>query len=186
VSLSRNLHLAAQVPKRLRPNSSGRSGGGPFERGLGMAIRQVCTTGVTCVTVTCMTLIKVTLKPGDPIVGQVVSAAQKAIRNGEFAPGQAFPSVRALAMDLHIHPNTAHKVVQQLIEERWLMMYPGIGTVVASRGPARTRDGKRLLQQDVQDLVAEAKRLGVTLPEVIRAISGAWIPLETAAGARPG
>ena len=57
--------------------------------------------------------------------------------------------MRSLALDLKIHPNTAHKVVQHLIQERWLMAQPGVGTVVAQapkaragQAPARRRSGK--------------------------------------------
>ena len=67
-----------------------------------------------------MTLLRFTLRPGQSIFEQVVFAAVKAFISGEFQPGQPFPSVRALAADLKIHPNTAHKVVQYLIQERWL------------------------------------------------------------------
>ena len=51
------------------------------------------------------------MQPGQSIFDQVVFAAVKAFISGEFQPGQAFPSVRALAAELKIHPNTAHKVV---------------------------------------------------------------------------
>jgi len=44
-----------------------------------------------------MTLFRFTLQPGESIFDQVVFAAVKAFVSGEFQPGQAFPSVRALA-----------------------------------------------------------------------------------------
>src|SRR5581483_5715801 len=106
---------------------------------------------------TAMTLLRFTLQPGQSIFEQVVFAAVKAFVSGEFQPGQAFPSVRALAADLKIHPNTAHKVVQYLIQERWLEARPGIGTVVAERPEVRASDRKRLLKQEVEQLVVEAK-----------------------------
>ena len=49
----------------------------------------------------------------------------------QLRQGDPFPSVRALSKALKINPNTAHKVVQHLIQERWLEVRPGIGTVVA-------------------------------------------------------
>src|SRR5215472_13015680 len=89
---------------------------------------------------TSVTLFRFTLHPGMSIFDQVVFAATKAFVSGEFQPGQAFPSVRALASDLKIHPNTAHKVVQHLIQERWLQVRPGIGTFVAERPEVRASD----------------------------------------------
>ena len=93
-------------------------------------------------------------------------------------PGQAFPSVRALAAELKIHPNTAHKVVQYLIQERLLENRPGVGTVVATLPEARAGDKKRLLKDEVQRLVVEAKRVGLQMEEVIEAIEGEWESLE--------
>jgi GntR family transcriptional regulator len=131
-----------------------------------------------------MTLLNFALQPGQSIFDQVVFAAQKAFLSQEFAPGQAFPSVRALAAELKIHPNTAHKVVQYLIQERWLEARPGIGTVVAPTPTARAGDRKRLLQQQVEQLVVEAKRVAVTLQDVVEAISAQWSKLDRTAEAR--
>ena len=120
----------------------------------------------------------ITLRPGQSIFDQVVFAAKKAFVSGEYQPGQGFPSVRALAADLKIHPNTAHKVVQHLIQERWLEAIPGVGTVVAKPPEARQGDKKRLLQQEVEQLVVEAKRVGADLQDVVEAIEGQWEKLD--------
>jgi GntR family transcriptional regulator len=127
-----------------------------------------------------VTLLRFTLRPGQSIFEQVVFAAQKAFLSGEYQPGQTFPSVRALAAELKIHPNTAHKVVQHLVQERWLEARPGIGTVVAEPPKARAGDRQRLLQQEVEQLVVEAKRVGVRLQEVVQAISNEWSKIDKA------
>ncbi len=121
-----------------------------------------------------MTPFGLKLHPGESIFDQLVSAAQKAILSGELAEGQAFPSVRTLAVQLKIHSNTAHKAVQYLIHERWLEMRPGIGTVVAPT-PHKGEDLRgQLMHQEIARLVAEARRVGVTLPELAGAIEAAW------------
>jgi GntR family transcriptional regulator len=125
-----------------------------------------------------MTLLRFTLQPGQSIFDQVVFAAVKAFVSGEFQPGQAFPSVRALAADLKIHPNTAHKVVQHLIQERWLESRPGIGTVVAEQPEVRAGDRKRLLKEEVEQLVVEAKRVGVALDDLLETIESQWKSLD--------
>jgi GntR family transcriptional regulator len=127
-----------------------------------------------------MTLLRFSWQPGQSIFEQVVFAAVKAFVSGEFQPGQAFPSVRSLAAELKIHPNTAHKVVQHLIQERWLEARPGIGTVVAERPEVRAGDRKRLLKNEVEQLVVEAKRVGVDLQDLIETIEAQWKALEQA------
>ena len=125
-----------------------------------------------------MTLMRFVLRPGQSIFDQVVYTAKKAFVSGEYQPGQAFPSVRALAAELKIHPNTAHKVVQHLIQERFLEVRPGVGTVVAEPPVARSGDKQRLLQHEVEQLVVQAKRIGVELPEVFKAIEAHWSKLD--------
>ncbi|HWY23316.1 MAG TPA: GntR family transcriptional regulator [Nevskia sp.] len=131
-----------------------------------------------------MTPFRFSLQPGQSIFEQVVFAAVKAFISGEFQPGQSFPSVRVLAAELKIHPNTAHKVVQHLIQERWLEARPGIGTVVAERPEVRASDRKRLLQHEVEQLVVEAKRVGVELQDLIETIEAQWKALDQAAEAK--
>jgi GntR family transcriptional regulator len=117
---------------------------------------------------------KLTLTPGTSIFDQVVFAATRAILSGALQPGQPFPSGRSLAADLKIHPNTAHKAVQYLVQERWLEARPGIGTVVIGPPQARPGDRQRLLKVQVDKLVVEATRVGADLDEVIDAIKTGW------------
>jgi GntR family transcriptional regulator len=126
-----------------------------------------------------VTLLGLRLRPGQSIFDQLVFAAKKAFVTGEFAPGQTFPSVRTLAADLKIHPNTAHKVIQYLIQERWLVSKPGVGTVVADRPGSSSRERSTILQQQAEQIVVEAKRLGLEFDAVMQAVESEWIKLES-------
>lgn len=121
-----------------------------------------------------MALFALTFRPGQSIFDQLVSAAQKAVLSGELTKGQAFPSVRTLATELKIHPNTAHKVVQYLIHERWLEMRPGIGTVVAPAPRKQAALRRELLHREITGLVAEAKRVGLAMEDLTNAIATEW------------
>lgn len=117
---------------------------------------------------------KIKLNPGQSIFEQVCFAATRAILAGELKPGETFPSVRALAVALKIHPNTAHKVTQHLVQERWLIVKPGVGMLVAQPPKARSGDRRRLLDDDVEKLVVEAMRVGASLDDVLCAITEQW------------
>ena len=121
---------------------------------------------------------KLKIAPGQSIFEQVVFAATKSILSVDIKAGEPFPSVRTLALDLKIHPNTAHKVVQHLIQERWLVSQPGVGTVVAQPPKARSGDRKRLLEDEVEKLVVEAMRVGAGLDEVQQAVADTWTDLR--------
>jgi GntR family transcriptional regulator len=121
-----------------------------------------------------MTPLGLRLRPGESIFDQLVSAAQRAILSGELSEGQAFPSVRTLAAELKIHPNTAHKAVQYLIHAGWLEMRPGLGTVVGSAQNKLEEMRRELMHSDVAALVAEARRVGIDFRDLISAIEAEW------------
>ncbi len=121
-----------------------------------------------------MTPFGMMLRPGQSIFDQLVSAAQKAILSGELTEGQDFPSVRTLAVELKIHPNTAHKAVQHLIQEGWLEKRPGIGTVVAPAPHTLAEMRRQLMQKEIAELVIEARRVGLSADDLKSAVDAEW------------
>jgi GntR family transcriptional regulator len=82
--------------------------------------------------------------------------------------------VRTISRELKINPNTAHKVITQLLADGLLESRPGIGTVVAPL-PGSTRTQRTgLLGRQMEELVVEAKRLSVDLDELLAAIEHHW------------
>src|ERR1700749_3273903 len=116
----------------------------------------------------------VQFRPGIPLFEQVVYAAQKAIISGQLLPGDPFPSVRALSRELKINPNTAHKIVAQLVSDGLLETRPGIGNVVAARPDSTHKERTQLLGPEVEQLVVEAKRLGITRDDILASITQHW------------
>jgi GntR family transcriptional regulator len=121
---------------------------------------------------------RVQFQPGLPLYEQVVYAAKKAILAGQLRAGDPFPSVRAISTALKINPNTAHKVQQHLIAEGLLEVLPGIGTVVSKRPISTRAEKNELLQEELEQLVVEAKKLGLELNEVQKALAEHWVRLD--------
>ena len=99
-------------------------------------------------------------------------AVRKAVVTGQLQPGDRFPSVRALSQELKVNPNTAMKVVASLVEDGLLDVQPGIGTIVAARRAARA--GSSAIQELIERLVVDAKRLELPLSDVIASIRAEW------------
>src|SRR5216117_3157331 len=99
----------------------------------------------------------VSLQSGEPLVDQVVYAVTRAIVTGQLRVDDPFPSVRTLSQELKINPNTAHKIVAALVDQGFLHVRPGIGTV-------------------------EARKIGVGLQEVLAAVRRHWTRLVRRAG----
>ena len=121
---------------------------------------------------------RVNLQPGIPVHEQVAFAARKAMLSGQLRPGDPFPSVRALSKAMKIHPNTGQKVVAQLTADGLLEVRPGIGTIVCQPPPASRAERGRLLGCDVEQLVVEAKRLGLTVDDLHAAVDEHWRKLQ--------
>jgi GntR family transcriptional regulator len=121
---------------------------------------------------------RLTFQPGISIYEQVVYAAKKALISGQMRPGEPFPSVRTLSKALKINPNTAHKVVTQLVSEGLIEVKPGLGTVVAERPVSTATERSNLLKKELEQLVVEAKKLGLELDDVTDAVSDHWYRLD--------
>ena len=121
---------------------------------------------------------RLTFQPGVSLYEQVVYAAKKAVVSGQMRPGDAFPSVRALSKALKINPNTAHKVVTQLLNDGLLEVTPGIGTVIATPAASSAAERGHLLKNEVEPLVVEAMRIGLDLDDVLRAVEQHWQRLD--------
>jgi GntR family transcriptional regulator len=121
---------------------------------------------------------KVSFEPGVALHEQVAYAARKAMVSGQMRPGDPFPSVRVLSRELRINPNTAHKVISELLAEGLIEVRVGIGTVVARLPRSTAAERSRLMQGDIEQLVVEARRLGLDLDDILTAVAGHWERFE--------
>lgn len=122
---------------------------------------------------------RLTAQPGVPVYEQAVYAATRAIVTGQMRVGDPFPSVRVLSRELKINPNTAHKVIAQLLSDGLLESRPGVGTVVVRRAASSSAERAALLNRRIEELVVEAKRLSIDRDEVIAAIEKHWHRLSS-------
>ena len=125
---------------------------------------------------------RLTFQPGVSLCEQVVYAAKKAVISGQMRPGDVFPSVRALSKALKINPNTAHKVITHLTVEGLIEVKPGIGNVVAELFPAGPIERSNLLKNELEHLVVEAKKVGLSLDDVTAAMAYHWSQLGSQSG----
>jgi GntR family transcriptional regulator len=131
---------------------------------------------------------RVPFRTGISLFEQIVYASKKAMVSGQMRPGDAFPSVRALSRELKINPNTAHKIVAHLVSEGLLETQPGIGTVVAALPDSTRKERAELLGHEIEELVVEAKRLGIGREEMLSSIAAHWQRLsgkDTETAGRP-
>ncbi len=117
----------------------------------------------------------VAIQPGESPVKQVVFAASKAILAGVLRPGDTFPSVREISEALKLHPNTVQKVIGELVREGFLSVRPGVGTVVTQGPKAPDDERRRALHDSVEQLVVDARRLGLDCTTLIDEVESTWV-----------
>ncbi len=120
----------------------------------------------------------VELRAGASVYEQLVYAVQRAIVSNQLSPGDRFPSIRTLSQELRINPNTAQKVVTRLVDQGLLAVQPGVGTLVAAIPEPSPRERSALLVHEVEQLVVEARRLSLTMDQVLDAVQNHWVRLS--------
>ena len=110
-----------------------------------------------------------------PIWSQIEESVRYLVASGALRPGDALPSVRDLAREQRINPNTAAKAYQRLAEAGILETRRGEGTFVAARPPAMPAGEKaRILQEGATRFSTLAVNLGATRAEAVSTLQAAW------------
>ena len=116
------------------------------------------------------TPLMIQVAPGDarPIGKQIVDAVRMKIATGDLRPGDQLPSVRGLAQQLTINPNTVAKAYAELVSEGWLDSRQGLGLYVATpRQRLSDAERERRLDEAIQRLLQDVVALGFDADEVI-------------------
>ena len=99
-----------------------------------------------------------------PIYEQVRDGLRKLMVTGMLRPGDKLPSVRALAVELAINPNTIQRAYAQLEAEGYIVSVSGKGTFVAQQqGQNHLRRAE--LEEKLYPLREELRSLGMTAAE---------------------
>jgi GntR family transcriptional regulator len=117
-----------------------------------------------------------------PIWSQIEEAVRYLVASGRLRPGDVLPSVRDLARDQRVNPNTVAKAYQRLVEAGVLETRRGEGTFVAEHPPAMPpAERARVLREGAMRLATLAVNLGATRGEAAQALQAAWPEGESAA-----
>lgn len=110
-----------------------------------------------------------------PIWSQIEETVRYLVASGALAPGALVPSVRDLAREQRINPNTVAKAYQRLVEAGVLETRRGEGTFVAERPPQMpAAERARVLREGATRLAALAVNLGASRTETTAALQAAW------------
>ncbi len=116
-------------------------------------------------------------KDSRPIYEQVAEKLQELMLLGVLEEDGQMPSVRSLAMELSINPNTIQRAYGELEREGFLYTVKGRGSFVGSIKKLREAK-RRQLAVRMQDLAAEARGLEMSGKEFLEMAEGGWLSSE--------
>lgn len=103
-----------------------------------------------------------------PIYEQITTQIKQAIMSGELQSGEALPSMRVLAKDLHISVITTQKAYEDLQRDGFIESAPGKGTFVSAQNTDFIREEQlRLVEEKIQELSSLARTNGIKKEKVI-------------------
>jgi GntR family transcriptional regulator len=115
--------------------------------------------------------VTITTGSGTPIYRQIIEQVKLGVATGSLAPGDAMPSVRSLAEQNLVNPNTVVKAYAELVRDGVLESHHGKGFFVAQKRQVYARAERlRRLRQAVDAFVHEAVFLDFTPEEIRQAI----------------
>lgn len=114
-----------------------------------------------------------------PIGKQIADAVRMKIATAELVPGDQLPSVRGLAQQLTVNPNTVAKAYAELTAEGWLDSRQGLGLYVATpRQRLSDAERERRLDDAIQRLLQDIVALGYPADEVVERLRFALSALQ--------
>jgi GntR family transcriptional regulator len=105
---------------------------------------------------------------GVPIYRQIIQQIEYAILSGRMRPGDRLPTIRALAVELKINPNTIAKAYGEMEIRGILATQVGSGTYISDKKPA-PEDGSlnRKIREVLGRFIQEMRNLGVEKQELV-------------------
>ncbi|CAN5821373.1 hypothetical protein BH23GEM11_BH23GEM11_16430 [soil metagenome] len=131
-------------------------------------------------------LIAVNPEDPRPLYVQIVDEVRRGILGGNLHPDSPLPSVRELARDLRVNPNTVQQAYRELEREGEIYVRRGQGSFVAPGAGARKKElRQRVAGELAETCLREAARAGLEPEELVEAIRAAMsAAVRTAAAAR--
>lgn len=104
-----------------------------------------------------------------PIYRQIVDQVTRGVASGELSVGESVPSVRQLARELVINPNTVAKAYTELVDSGFLETQAGKGFFVAKRRQVYTKAERlRRIDESIDQLVNQTLALDIAPEEIVQ------------------
>ena len=116
-------------------------------------------------------MVTINYRDGRPFYEQVKDDLRRLVVSGALKPGDKLPSVRELAGQLAINPNTIQRAYRELESEGYIVSIPGRGSFAAAREEADDPRKAELLKK-LKETARELEWMGMSIREIVAEIGG--------------
>ena len=128
--------------------------------------------------------ITITVTDGVPIYRQIINQVKYLVASGLLLPGEELPAIRTLALQLKVTPNTIVKAYGDLETLGVVHKRRGSGTFVSEGRPQLAiRERRRVIEQRIDALLAEAHQLNFTVDDILRMVRERKTAMDSEANA---
>ena len=114
-----------------------------------------------------------------PLYQQIVESVALAVAIGHLCPGDRLPSVRRLASELRINPNTAARSIREMEARGLSSSIRGVGSVVARDAQSDAKElASGVLTREIDSTLQVAKNLGLDLSTLLDSLRDRWEEVE--------
>lgn len=106
-----------------------------------------------------------------PVYQQIVSRIRADILNGIYKPDEQVPSVRQLAMEAGVNPNTMQRALTELEDEKLFITRGTVGRFITSDRETLEKARRVMRDEAITCLIEDAEAVGITREELIRCLT---------------
>ena len=106
--------------------------------------------------------------PNRPIYLQIIAEIKKRTVRGRYPPGEKLPSVREMALQMGVNPNTIARAYSELEREGFVFTRRGQGSFVTKTPERVETEREGLAEAAVESFVTEIRELGLNAHQVAR------------------
>jgi GntR family transcriptional regulator len=130
--------------------------------------------------------ITINVTDGVPIYRQIVNQVKYLVASGLLRPGEELPPIRTLALQLKVTPNTIVKAYDELGTAGIVHKRQGSGTYVSGERPQLAlRERRRIIEQRIDAMLAEAHQLNFSADDILRIIRERKAAMDPASHGQP-
>ena len=112
--------------------------------------------------------------PGTSLSEQIAERIKMDIVNGVYPPGSPFPTVRQLAFEASVNPNTMQKALTALEDDGLLITLSTQGRIVTSDGNLIKKAGEYRVKKEINKMILHAREMSLSFDEFIILLQKGW------------